>query len=347
MSQSEEEKRLLAEATQKAREELKKKEALERSHQMTEKDKKALQQLEDSFPPISFAPVWFANFSLPHSEKQAKSTRSIEISSRELELINGDKKLTLYSRNGLPSGMYARKFLFWITTQAIKQKNFPADSGRYISVKSLRSMMNDMGISYSGGSRGTARILRAQINRVLQLSYYEDFIDTPSIDDYSNANIAERVFFQWEEKADSATELFEGSRIVLSHEFFDAIRNDGAVPLDNRILAKLSRSPLATDLYCWITYRLSYTHSHVTVTYDQLHQQFATGYPATKEGRRNFKKKMREAFAKVSKAWEEVTGERPDAFSPPSGCIILHKGGKPSVPKKMVNQIANRNTPIL
>ena len=78
--------------------------------------------------------------------------------------------------------------------------------------------------------------------------------------------------------------------------------------------------------------------TYTRVTFDQLYRQFATGYPDTKRGHRHFREKAGDAFLKVFQAWEEVTGTAPSAALIGNG-ILLRPEGKPSVPKKAIQQI--------
>lgn len=319
----------LREDTAKRRAQLRKKEALERAQHTNDEEKVALHRIENPLEHITFAPVWFANFSLPHSDRTPL---------KEMVLINGNRKLTLFSRSGLPSGVIARKFLFWVTTQALRQKNMPEDEGCYIPVKSLRAIMTDMQIKQSTGKRGTNKTLRTQMNRVLKLSYYEDEVGADDTDAFDNRHIAEKAFFKWNQKSEEDINLLEGAHIILDKNFFLEIAEHGAVPLDKRILSKLNRSPLAYDLYVWLTYRLSHNSTSTRVTFDQLYKQFATGYPDTKRGHRDFKARTQTAFVSVFQAWEEVTGDAPEARILGNG-VWLRKGGKPSVPKKVTEKM--------
>lgn len=158
------------------------------------------------------------------------------------------------------------------------------------------------------------------------------------IDSFENHHIAEEAFFEWNRESEDDIQLLEGSHIIVDRNFFLEIAEHGAVPLDKRILSKLNRSPLAYDLYVWLTYRLYDQTSYTRVTFDQLYKQFATGYPDTKRGHRNFRAKAGDAFIKVFQAWEEVTGSPPAAALIGNG-VLLRPGGKPSVPRKVIRQI--------
>jgi len=71
-----------------------------------------------------------------------------------------------------------------------------------------------------------------------------------------------------------------------------------------RVLKMLKRSPLALDVYCWLSYRI-YTlnmarRPAVLIPWQALQMQFGAGYPMdTKQGQRNFKKSFIEQLKKV------------------------------------------------
>lgn len=57
-----------------------------------------------------------------------------------------------------------------------------------------------------------------------------------------------------------------------------------------RVLKDLKRSPLAIDIYCWLTYRLSYMRSITIIPWEVLQVQFGSNYATDQQGVRNFKR---------------------------------------------------------
>jgi hypothetical protein len=68
--------------------------------------------------------------------------------------------------------------------------------------------------------------------------------------------VIEAAELWWDPKAPDQAPLWK-SRIELGKRFFEEAINS-PVPVDMRALKALKRSPLALDIYCWLTYRLSY-----------------------------------------------------------------------------------------
>jgi len=56
-----------------------------------------------------------------------------------------------------------------------------------------------------------------------------------------------------------------------------------------RAFQVLKKSPLALDVYCWLTYRLCYLKTKTEVPWPALRGQFGARYPDTQRGLINFK----------------------------------------------------------
>jgi hypothetical protein len=75
------------------------------------------------------------------------------------------------------------------------------------------------------------------------------------------------------------------SHIVLGQDFFEEITRS-AVPVDLRALRLLQRSPLALDLYVWLTYRMSYLRRPTLVPWEGLQAQLGADYARLRDFRR-------------------------------------------------------------
>jgi hypothetical protein len=65
------------------------------------------------------------------------------------------------------------------------------------------------------------------------------------------------MFHIWWSAKYPERDLLSKSWVELSPKFFQLIV-DRPVPLDMRVLRLIKRSPMALDIYCWATYRVSY-----------------------------------------------------------------------------------------
>ena len=67
------------------------------------------------------------------------------------------------------------------------------------------------------------------------------------------------------------------SHIELGQDFFKEITRS-AVLVDLRAIRDLRRSPLAIDLYVWLTYRMSYLKKPTLIPWQSLEAQFGSDY---------------------------------------------------------------------
>jgi len=75
------------------------------------------------------------------------------------------------------------------------------------------------------------------------------------------------------------------AEIVLSQDFFAEITRS-AVPIDLRALHLLKASPLAMDLYIWLTHRMSDLKKPTLIPWESLQAQFGSDYARARDFRR-------------------------------------------------------------
>jgi hypothetical protein len=97
----------------------------------------------------------------------------------------------------------------------------------------------------------------------------------------------------WDPKQPDQPTLWRSS-ITLTQEFFEEVIRR-PVPLDMRALKALARerSPLAIDIYTWLTYRMSYLRDETTVPWELLELQFGGGYRLTRQFKAKFLERLR------------------------------------------------------
>lgn len=66
-----------------------------------------------------------------------------------------------------------------------------------------------------------------------------------------------------------------------------------------KALQELKRSPLALDIYCWLTHRMSYLRKDTVIPWPLLQLQFGVGYAEVGQGPRDFKTNFRKQLRKV------------------------------------------------
>jgi hypothetical protein len=93
-----------------------------------------------------------------------------------------------------------------------------------------------------------------------------------------------------------------------------------------RALRALKRSPMALDIYCWLTYRTSYLKKPTQISWEGLQGQFGADYPRTGQGLRDFRKGFNHALVKVQAVYDGAK-----ASASPSGLLLTP--GRPHIPK--------------
>ena len=89
------------------------------------------------------------------------------------------------------------------------------------------------------------------------------------------------------------------------------------VPFDMRVMKAIKQSPLAIDLYLWLTFRMSYLQEPVAIGWKQLHAQFGADYSRVD----HFRTKCMKYLSDIQKAWPELH------FTTPRGRLKLIPSG--------------------
>ena len=215
------------------------------------------------------------------------------VAANEFERTNGAFTMTMVapSKIGLPYGSIPRLVIGFLTTEAVRTKDRHVVLGG-----SLSRFMTELGLAPTGGRWGSIPRLKDQMTRLVSCSISCTYTAGSGIG-IRNVTIADEANLWWEPRQPDQGSLWE-STVVLSEKFFTEI-TENPVPIDLRALTALKRSPLALDVYLWLTYRMSYLKDRTAIPWGALQLQFGSDYPTTAQGRRNFKKAFLHALAKV------------------------------------------------
>jgi hypothetical protein len=191
-----------------------------------------------------------------------------------------------------PYGSIPRLFLFWLVTEAKRKKS------RHIRLgNSLDNFMREIGLNprTGGGKRGDAKRLQEQMRRLIDARIsFESETDTHGR--YLHMDVSASSEFWWDSKRSTQANLWE-SWIELGEKFYEAITLS-SVPVDLRALRALKRSPLALDLYAWLTYTAfvaNRTRRARLVPWEGLHAQMGAEYAEI----RMFRTNVRLALKKI------------------------------------------------
>ena len=222
---------------------------------------------------LGFMPRILVVTTLPHRRPE----------SHRFQRVNGRHRLQMRAprRVGLPYGSYPRLLLAYLTTEAVRSK----DRKVYLG-ESPNDLARKLGLSTISGPRGTAKWLEDQLHRLLSTRLdWKTSVDLAPRS--SGSEFVTAVGAAWLEPLQR---LLAGrrtwrSQIVLGQGFFKEVTRS-AVPVDFRALRQLRRSPLAVDLYIWLTYRMSYLRKPTLIPWRSIQAQFGAGYSRPRDFRR-------------------------------------------------------------
>lgn len=237
---------------------------------------------------------------------------------------NGAYELTIMSPDGLPYGSVPRLLLSWITTEAVRTRSPLLELG-----PSMSAFMAELGLGRTGGEKGDITRLKTQTERLFSSSVscrYKDANTTQG----AGFNIADEYVLWWNPKLPDQMPIWQ-SKVNLGQKFFREII-ERPVPVDMLALKSLKRSPMALDIYFWLTYRMSYLQKDVIIPWPLLQMQFGADYPQDAQGLRNFKKKFLLRFKDVLAVYDTARIAQAEQG-------LLLKPSPPHVPKQPVPEV--------
>ena len=262
--------------------------------------------VSQSSAPVSYYTPILIQCTLPHSDPK---TRDWIKKNGDFSLIVSsgvDDNLTPY---GIPYGSFPRLVLAYIITHVIK-----TGERRIELEEHFGSFLKEIG--YTGNLRGNTRaskVIHNQLLRLLRASItFEGRVGTAERGQMAGVNmhVATKYGLWWDFKNPQQGSLW-GSYLEISEEFRQAILST-PVPLRTDILKGLKKSPLALDVYMWVSYRLFTMHTtgqeSVSLGYGRLQEQFGTGI--AEENYRLFRSRFKEALADVAESWRSFEGEQ-------------------------------------
>lgn len=208
---------------------------------------------------------------------------------------------------GVPYGAFPRLVLAYIITRVRQTGDRRIELSSHFS-----TFLREIG--YTGGYKGTGangKRVREQLLRLLRanITFQYESDDKQHLA-VQSVNIAPRFELWFDERRPDEASLFS-SYIQISEDFHQAILR-APVPLRTDILGALKRSPLALDVYMWLSYRLftmkASEQQEISLSYGMLQQQFGTGI--AEENYRMFRNRLKKAFKQVAQYWQEPDGER-------------------------------------
>lgn len=226
-----------------------------------------------------------------------------KVASNEFERRNGAFTLSLMApaRIGLPYGTVPRLLLAWLTTEAVKTQSRELELG-----DSLSGFMRELDLVPTGGRWGSITRLKDQTRRLFAATVSASY-DGADRHAEMGYRLADKSMLWWDAQAPDQAALWR-STVTLTEQFYREIV-EHPIPVDMRAIKALKRSPMALDIYCWLTYRASYARKATTIPWAALAMQFGAEYGRTRDFKAAFLTEMR----KVSVVYAEAKVEATDA----------------------------------
>ena len=187
---------------------------------------------------------------------------------------------------GLPYGRYPRLLLIWAITEAVRRKSPDLQLG-----PTLTGFMAQLGLIPAGGRWGTIRRLRDQMMRLFSSTIAYTYDRRARGEWHDTGFRVARHTHLWWNPVNPGQAVSWRSTVELSPGFYDSVV-DRPVPIDLRAIGAL-RSPMALDIYTWLTYRMSYLRKPTRIPWEALRIQFGASYGRTRDFKKAFLREAR------------------------------------------------------
>jgi hypothetical protein len=164
---------------------------------------------------------------------------------------------------GVPFGSKARLILIHLQTEGLRSRTVNLGP-------SLSAFMRSLGLSVTGGARGSIAATKEQVLRIARCSFSLQWSDTDATGTRTHIS---------DHRIVDGLDLWEAGRgdewngtVELSERFHEELRKH-SVPLDKRAIAELSHNSLGLDLYTLFAYRLPRLRESLHLRWRHLQSQ--------------------------------------------------------------------------
>jgi hypothetical protein len=232
----------------------------------------------------------FITTPLPHSEP--------DLPHNLYERVNGNYIMNLVGnpKYGFPHSGKARLIIAWIVTQLFKKHHTLKKSGKDMAEVnfqakevfrgSIKQMLDSMGYASKGGQNGQITLVKKQLMAIIK-SHYEWEKKNSTTGDYEGEAgflFTDKTKIAWRESRwDEITSYIELNPSI--YQYILGKRSGFApFPIDLRAFTALRKSPMAMDLYCWLTKKmykiLGSDKRHQCFTCKEKHHPFSIPWKA-------------------------------------------------------------------
>ena len=216
---------------------------------------------------------------------------------------------------GVPYGAKARLILIHLQTEGLKSRTVHLGD-------SLSAFMRSLGLSVTGGAKGSLALTKEQVLRIANCSFALQWSETDDLGTHTqirNHRIIDGLELWEPRRGDN----WSGT-VQLSQRFHEELL-EHSVPLDKRAIAALRSNSLGLDLYTLFAYRLPRLRESLHLRWRTLQSQVGSEEGEMKELARRVRLVLPDVLAVYPQAKVELT---------PTG-ITLHPSDM-AVPTKAV-----------
>lgn len=208
---------------------------------------------------VGYMPRILVQTSLPYRDPKTKV----------YERHNGDLKLSMLSPNGVPFGSIPRFLVSYLATEAKRTGDRVVSLGR-----SQNEFVRLLGMSTAGGAQKDRMKQQAKrfFTTMMTMEVTRKDDKGRVLEAMENIMVAKKAFIFWQPRNPEEPSLWE-STMELTEDFYkECITRP--VPVDLRVLDALSASPMAMDVYVWLTYRVAKARQVSDLPWEFLMLQF-------------------------------------------------------------------------
>jgi hypothetical protein len=250
---------------------------------------------------------------LPHSDpKKMGWTRRNGNFTLDIKSGMGKDKDGEFFQYGVPYGTVPRLLLAWLNSEAVSNAQDENNANpRLISLgRSLSDFLDKIGIGNTGGKNGGITRFKKQAMRL----FHAEITVNDTGENYiaeKDIKITDGRFLFWDIKHQPQQPTLFESVIELSEAFYRLLTSN-PFPLDWRILKELKQSPMALDLYMWLTHRMSYLKNPTAIKWETLRLQLG----ADIKDIHRFRTQVRKHLRTINTIWKdlEIDDSQPDAL---------------------------------
>lgn len=245
--------------------------------------------------------------------------------------INGQRSYEIrsYHKVGLPYGTYPRLISYWLATQVRLGEGPRIDLG-----ESFAKFQKVLNIRSGGGHHGPWKAVMEQVQRLVLTTVT---MTSGEISDQKGWKSSVRILASESHLWSSRKGFLKRGEIILSDEVYTYLKTH-ASPIDMRAIHALRASPLALDIYCWLTARMFRARSSSHIKWIYLAEQFGVDSCCGElSGRKlmDFRNHFTEMLRRIKVLWPELR------YSVTTEKLVLYPCS-PHVPTRAVDKAVEK-----